>query len=339
MAERMDFVIVGAGAIGAIVGAHLIQAGHGVRFVEANAAHVAAIRANGLRLSGAIDTVVYPPVFGPDEFDWPIERLLLAVKSRDTVAALEPLVPLLAPDGYVVSLQNGLEEAKIAALVGAARTIGAYLTFGGHYREPGHVVYGGTGSFKLGELDGRTTARVEALREALSHQQPVEVTDNIQGWLWAKLALGAVYFGTAIVDAPVPDIYDDARARAVLERFAAEAAAVAGAVGVRIEDCDGFDAKAFGPGSPPEAAAASWDAQRRYWAGHVSTHTGVWRDLKVHRRRTELEWQVGAILRAAHGVGVPVPHLERLNAAVERIETGAAPQSWDTLYAIAQEAR
>src|SRR5882724_11663505 len=111
MAE--DFTIVGAGAIGAIVGVHLMRAGHGVAYVEANRAHVAAIRESGLRLTGALDAIVRPQVMLPEEAG-PLRQVLLAVKSRHTEEALGTIVPLLAPDGYVVSLQNGLEEYKIA---------------------------------------------------------------------------------------------------------------------------------------------------------------------------------------------------------------------------------
>lgn len=331
------FTIVGAGAIGGIVGAHLLQAGHSVVFIEANSQHRAAIRQGGLRISGESEVVVWPEVFSPEEFNSSIGPLLLAVKSRDTQAALTPLARRVADDGYVVSLQNGLEEYKIARLVGAERTIGAYLTFGGYYKEPGHIVYGGEGSFKLGELDGKLTTRVEALRGALSHQQPVQVTSNIFGYLWAKMALGAVYFGTATVDAPVLDVYAEPRCREVLGRFAGEVVAVADRLGVKTENCDGFDPKAFrlpGP-SDGEAIDASWKAQAVYWRSHDNTHTGVWRDLAVHKRPTEIDWQVGEVIRQADELGQDVPNLKALNTIVKEIEAGARRQDWNNLVALA----
>ncbi|WP_262032184.1 ketopantoate reductase family protein [Microvirga sp. Mcv34] len=332
------FVIVGAGAIGGIVGTHLIRSGHDVVFVEANAAHADAIREHGLKLSGSLDAVVRAPVYAPGTYDGPVERLLLAVKSRDTVEALTPFAEALAPDGYVLSLQNGLEEYKIANLVGASRTLGAYLTFGGYYTGPGHIVYGGTGSFKIGELDGSRGPRIEALQAALSAQQKVDITDNIFGYLWSKMALGAVYFGTAVVDAPVLEIYDDPRARAVLAILAGETVGVADASGVRTENCDGFDPKAFRLDAPLNTSAqdASWEAQRVYWKSHDNQYTGVWRDLKIHRRKTEVDWQIGRVIQAAETVGRSVPHLRRLKSVVESIEAGHCAQSWDALYSIAE---
>src|SRR5258707_12088367 len=177
-----EFVIVGAGAIGAIVGVALIEAGHDVRFIESNRDHVEAVRAHGLRLTGHRQARVEAPIATPEESDWPLRQVLLAVKSRHTVEALRPLAARLAPDGFVVSLQNGLEEYRIADLVGASRTVGAFLTFGGHYKAPGEIMFGGPGEFRIGEIDGRTTPRIIELQRALSALQPVEITDNIFGF-------------------------------------------------------------------------------------------------------------------------------------------------------------
>ena len=301
-----DFTIIGAGAIGAIVGAHLMRAGRSIAFIEANADHVAAIRAGGLRLSGALDATIHPPVLLPREVSGKLRHVLLAVKARDTEAALAPLMRCLDSDGYVVSLQNGLEEPKIAAMAGADRTIGAFLTFGGHYRAPGDVVFGGPGTFRIGELDGRITDRLLALRDALCAVQEVEVTANIAGYLWAKLALGAIYFATALVSADVTEQYDQPTYRDMFGALAGEVMAVAHACGIKVEQFDGFDPNVFAFDAPgdPLAVQATWEGQHRYWNRHEGRRTGVWRDLAQHRRQTEVDQQVGAVvdLAAMHGV-------------------------------------
>src|SRR6185436_18267244 len=94
----------------------------------------------------------------------------------------------LAADGYVVSLQNGLNELQISSLVGAQRTIGAFVNFSADYLEPGLIHFGGRGAFKIGELDGQITPRVLELQRALSAWGRVDVTDNIWGFLWGKQA-------------------------------------------------------------------------------------------------------------------------------------------------------
>jgi len=320
-----DFTIVGAGAIGAIAGVHLMRAGHGVEYIESNRAHVAAIRERGLRLTGAIEAVVWPRVMLPEEAG-PLRHVLLAVKSRHSEEALKTIAPLLAAGGYVASLQNGLEEYKIARAVGTERTIGAFLTFGGHYREPGLVVYGGPGSFRIGELDGSTTPRLQALRTALASLQPVEITSNIFGCLWAKMSLGAIYNATALVSVDVTEQYAEARYRALFGRLCGEVVAVADAAGVRCEPFDGFDPGAFRPGAPVDEAAiaASWEGQRRYWSRHGpgAQRTGVWRDLAIHKRKTEIDEMTGAVRKVAQERGVETKLLDALTAMVHEVEDG-----------------
>ena len=171
-------------------------------------------------------------------------------------------------------------------------------------------MFGGTGTFRIGELDGRITDRLLALRNALRAVQEVEVTANIAGYLFrAKLALGAIYFATALVSADVTEQYDQATYRDMFGTLAGEVMAVAHACGIKVEQFDGFDPNVFGFDAPrdPRAVQATWEGQHRYWNRHESRRTGVWRDLAQHRRQTEVDQQVGAVvdLAAAHGVSVP----------------------------------
>ena len=332
----MDLTIIGAGAIGAISGVQLARAGHQVRFIESNRAHVEAIRRCGLRLTGFAEATIYPEVFLPDEVDFPLRHVLLAVKSRHTEEALSPLASRLLPDGYVVSMQNGLEEKKIARLVGPERTIGASLTFGGHWREPGLVVYGGPGTFRLGELDGRITPRLQELGAALGAVQVLELTTNIFGFKWAKMALGAAYFGTAATDSDVTDLYGARRWRLVLGCLVGEVVIVAEAEGVRVEPFDGFDAATFGPKGPrdPAGADASWQGQVRYWHRHEGKRTGIWRDLKIHKRPTEVGRLVGEVVDVAEQHALPVPGVRRLVEVIRDVEAGRREQSLDSLVEI-----
>jgi len=328
-----EFVIVGAGAIGAIVGVALIEAGHDVRFIDSNRDHVEAVRAHGLRLSGHRQARVAAPIGTPEQVDWPLRQVLLAVKSRHTVEALRPLANRLARDGFVVSLQNGLEEYRIADLIGASRTVGAFLTFGGHYKAPGEIVFGGPGTFRVGEMDGATTPRIVALQKAFSALQPVEVTDNIFGFLWSKIVLSAIYFATATTYSDVTDLYAVARHRDLFGRLAGEVVAVAEAKGVRLEAFDGFDATAFRPGATPDQAAiaAAWEGQNRYWMSHESKRTGIWRDLAIHKRKTEADRLIAPVIEIAREAGIATPRIARLVAVVNEIENGQRPLAVENL--------
>lgn len=313
----MKLTVVGAGAIGGVVGAHLARAGHDVSFVEVNEAHVAAVRERGLEVTGAAELTVRASICTPDDAPASLGTVLLAVKSRHTPDALAAIAPRLAPDGVVVSMQNGLEEYRIAEAVGAPRTLGAFLTFGGYYAEPGKVVYTGPGSLRLGELDGASTPRVRELADALATFHPVEVTDDIFGFLWGKEALGAFYFSTALVSEDVPLLIDRREYRPMFGSLVAEVAAVAAAEGVRCRVIDGFDPDVFLRGADAEK---SWEGQKRYWASHVQGRTGVWRDLAVHHRPTEVDTIIAPIVERAHARSVPVPRLQRLIGLIHEVE-------------------
>ncbi|CCH32481.1 2-dehydropantoate 2-reductase [Actinosynnema sp. NPDC047251] len=315
----MTIHIVGAGAIGGLVGAHLHRAGHDVVLVDANAEHVAAIAADGLRISGEADFVARPRAVGPDGLAEPLRTVLLAVKSRHTVDALRVITPLLADDGCVVSLQNGLEEYPIAAAIGLHRTVGALVTFGGFYDGPGRITYGGPGTFRIGEIDGTVGDRVRGLARLLGEFHPTDVTDNIFGYLWSKAAIAAVYFATAVADEDVPVLLARPEHRPLFGLLVAEVVRVAEAAGVRCEPVDGFDPMVFTTPAR-DAVEAAWQAQITYWVSHQQTRTGVWRDLAIHHRQTEVDHILGPVLEMAARHGIAVPHVRAVVDAVHRAE-------------------
>jgi 2-dehydropantoate 2-reductase len=325
--------VVGAGAIGGFVGAKLAAAGEDVVFVDASPEHVEAIRANGLRVTGAADLHVHVPALLPSEVDEPLGTVLLAVKARHTAEALDGFAPSLREDGCVVSLQNGLQERLIAARIGTTRTIGAFLTFGGYYGGPGEIVFGGDGSFRIGELDGRTSERIASLAALLGRAHPIEVTDRIMSYAWGKTALEAFYFATALTDADVVDVLDDTGHLADLGALVAEVARVADAEGEPCVAIDGFDPNVFIDGGP-EQAKASWLAQRVYWDGKISRRTGIWRDLAERNRPTEVDGILVPVVEAAERHAIEVPRLRRLIAAVHDAEAGRLPLGFPALAAL-----
>jgi ketopantoate reductase len=180
------------------------------------------------------------------------------------------------------------------------------------------------------------------LRAALAVLQPVDITPNIFGCLWAKMSLGAIYNATALVSADVTEQYGHARYRALFGRLCGEVVAVADAAGVRCEPFDGFDPAAFRPGAPPDDAAigACWDGQRGYWMRHGpgAQRTGVWRDLAIHKRKTEIDEMVGAVRKVARERAVATPLLDTLTAMVHEVEDGTRTLGYHNLDALALRA-
>jgi 2-dehydropantoate 2-reductase len=333
----MRTLIWGAGAIGGTLGAHLARAGGDITLVDTVVEHVEAVTRDGLRITGPIDEfTVRVPAFMPETLTGGWETIVLATKAHHTDAAVRQLAPHLAADGYVVSAQNGLNELAIADVVGAERTVGAFVNFGADYLEPGVIHYGGRGAVVLGEIDGRVTPRVTAVCDAWRSFDPrAIVTPNIWGYLWGKEAYGAMLFATALTNESIADALAMPAYRHVYVALAREILAVASARGVRPESFDGFDPAAYLTTAPAGEAERSLDALVAHNRRSAKSHSGIWRDLAVRKRPTEVDAQLGIVVALAAGAAVPTPLTARLVALIHEIERGVRPQSLETLDALA----
>jgi 2-dehydropantoate 2-reductase len=322
-------LIWGAGAVGGTIGAYLARAGHPVVLVDVVAEHVAAIRERGLRIEGPIDELTQPiPSFTPDQLQGRHRRAVLCVKAQHTAEAAAAMRPFLAEDGYVVSAQNGLNERVLAEIVGRERTIGAFVNFGADYLGPGRILYGGHGAVVLGELDGRITPRLVALHRTIT-------TDNIWGYLWGKLAYGALLFATALTHDSIADALALPQYFALYRTLGVEILRVAAAEGVRPEGFNGFDPAAFRADADPAATRRSIDEMVIHNRKSAKSHSGIWRDLAVRKRKTEVDAQIAIISEIAAGHGLTTPRVDRLVRLVHEIEDGKRPMDRANLDALA----
>jgi len=337
----MDITVVGAGAIGGTMGAYLARAGHRVTFVDAVPEHVRAINERGLIIEGSTGSfTVRASAIVPDAMTGLLGMVFLAVKTMHTDIAAHQIAPHLAPDGAIVSMQNGFNEDRIATVVGRARTLGAFVNFGADYQEPGRIMFGGAGALYIGELDGAPSRRVEALVAVLQDFLPnTQATTNIWGYLWGKHAYGALLKATALVDAPIADVLAVPAARPALANIAGEVLAVAAAEGVRTEGFDGFDPApfAFGPQRDVRKIEASLDALVAFNRKSLKAKSGIWRDLAVRKRKTEVEAMVAGVRGHAERHGLSIPLVEALGRMIGEIETGTREMSWDNLRALEVE--
>jgi 2-dehydropantoate 2-reductase len=336
----MRFLIWGAGAIGGTLGAYLARAGDEVTMVDTVVEHVDAITRDGLRVTGPIDEfTVRMPAFTPQTLSGTWDAIILATKAHHTGVAVRALLPHLGAGGYVVSAQNGLNELAIADVAGAARTVGAFVNFGADYLEPGVIHYGGRGAVVVGEIDGRITPRATATCDAWRRFDPrAIVTANIWGYLWGKEAYGAMLFATALTNESIADALAMPAYRHLYIALAREILAVAAARGVRPEAFDGFDPSAYLASAPAGAAERSLDALVAHNRRSAKSHSGIWRDIAVRKRPTEVDAQLGIVVTLGAEAGVAAPLTARLVALIHEIERGERPQSLDTLDALAAAA-
>ncbi len=331
----MTITIYGAGAIGGVTGAALARAGRDVLLVDQAAEHVTAMNADGLTVEapGGGWTARVRAVT-PDTLGDGLGLVLLAVKAQHTPDALDALAPRLAADGTIVSLQNGLNEELIAARVGQARTVGCLVNWAADWVAPGRIQHGGSGAFVVGELDGALSARAKELAALLDAVTETRVTDNIRGYKWAKHVYGALLVTTALVDAHVYEVVERAPAiQRMLVALVAEGMAVAEREGVRLEAFDEFDPTWYwaAAAGDDDAIAQCMAAIARHYRAHTKTKTGIWRDLAVRKRKTEVHAHLEATLAKAERLGLTMPLTQRLDALIAELEAGRRRMAWENL--------
>lgn len=303
----MKITILGAGALGSAIGAALTEAGHEVWLLNRSAAHVEAMRREGLRVDDergsrhiAVRATQRPEEAGVSEL------VIVLVKSAHTEAAMRGALALIGPDTMVMPLQNGLgHEEVLADLVGIERVLVGRTYVGGVMRGPGHIQAGLTGKATvIGELDGRLSPRVQALAEVFNQAGlQTTVSRSILGTVWDKLlvnvATGAL---TGITRLSYGPLYDEPLLAATAQAAVAEAMAVARAAGIAL--------------SLSEPAQAWQLASAGLGPGFK---TSMLQSLEKGAL-TEIDFINGAVVRQGERLGVPTPVNRTLVACIKGIE-------------------
>jgi 2-dehydropantoate 2-reductase len=336
MPERI--LVWGAGAIGGSAGAWLRRAGHDVSFVDVVPEHVAEIRGAGLRITGPVEEfTVTAPAFTTDELTGTWQHIFLAVKAQHTETATRALTPHLAQDGYVLSLQNGLNELIIQRIIGRDRTIGAFINFGADWMAPGEILFGNRGAVVLGELDGTMTPRLAELHAVMRDFEPEAImTPHIWSYLWGKLGYGAMLFAQALGEKGIADCLARPELLGLWRRLGEEAITVAEAEGVQPRGFNGYDVEAFKPGASEAAARQSVAAMVAFNSTSAKTHSGVWRDLAIRKRRTEVDVQIAPIAEIGARHGIDCRATRKLVAMIHEVEEGRRLMTDDNLLELAR---
>ena len=316
--------IYGSGAIGGIMGAFMAKAGEDVLFVDKAADHVAAMNATGLRISGAKTLQIPAQAVVPKDLKGPLGLVFLAVKSQDTEAALDTIVPLAGPDTVVVSLQNGMNPPAIAKRLGKERVVGAFVSFPADWQGPGHIEQGGFGNIWIGELDGRITERLKLIEKLLSYSVTPHITDNVVGYLWSKQIDCSLLFAQAVGDQTFADTFGDARYQPVLTALVGEGVVAALAAGVKLGSFGAFEPLKLRPCTPAEEKEARAVLNRfaDQTRSQIKVRSGPWRDLAVRKRPTEVDYMVGWVIGEGKRRGVAMPLNEALVRQVKELENG-----------------
>ena len=343
MSKRI--AIVGAGAIGGSVGAHMTAAGHDVTLIDPWAEHVELLRTHGLeyfgmtpeeRLTQKVNALHITEVQSLAK-QKPIDIAFIAVKSYDSIWATQLIRQYLAPAGCVVSMQNCINEERIASVVGWGRLLGCIVGggFGVDLYQAGHIRRGYAKrpdlvSFYIGEPSGRITKRAEEIADIMNCVDAAKATDNLWGERWSKLCVNGMRNGVSAATGMGGNARDQHDAvRRICIQLGGESVRVGQKLGYKLGKIGAL---------PPEMLARAMEGDRASYAeierlllggGGQAERSDLQRPSMAQDmekgRRTEIEFMNGYIASEGARAGVSAPTHEMLTRQVLRVEHGEIP--------------
>ena len=334
--------VVGVGALGGYVGGWLAQTGEDVTLIDFWPENIETIRSRGLELDGVTPeekfTVKNAKTMHLTEMQdlsrqKPIDIAFVSMKSYDTEWATALIKQYLAPEGYVVSLQNCMNEETIAGIVGWGKTLGSIASsITVELHAPGQVrrAAGKSGSrhtvFRVGEVHGRTTPRAEEVCKLVAYSDSAMVTPNLWGERWSKLVTNVMGNGLSACTGMISrDMTKNDAIRHFSNRLGSEAIRVGQALGYTFDEVSHMDPETLaraGEGDP--AAQKEIDEHRlaeANRAGGGEHRPSMGQDM-VKGRRTEIQLLNGFVVRKGEEVGIAAPTNAILTDIVTRVEKG-----------------
>ncbi len=337
----LKIAIMGVGALGGYAGAHMAQAGEDLTFIDPWPEHVEKMRTAGLRISHLRDVPEFTVKVRALHLtevqqlvkEQPIDVAFVCVKSYDTAWATTMISQYLSANGFVVSLQNSMNEEAIAGVVGWGKVVGCVASaITVELCEPGHIhrAAGKSGSrhivFRAGEVHGRTTRRVQEVCRLAGLADSAMVTANLWGERWSKLVVNAMANGiSACTGLPSGEMIRNYALRRFAAKVGSEAIRVGQALGYQLEEINHLDPEIIAKAGEGDAQAAKlFDEQRlaevNQWSG--GEHRPSMGQDVVKGRRTEIDWINGLIARKGDEAGIRTPANQVLTAIVKRVERG-----------------
>jgi 2-dehydropantoate 2-reductase len=332
--------IVGTGAVGGYAGAHMVQAGEDVTFIDAWPEHVEQMKAHGIRVTHAKDVAEFTVKARALHLtevqalakERPIDIAFVCTKSYDTDWATMMIKQYLSPAGYVVSLQNCMNEATIAGVVGWGKTMGCIASsITVNLPAPGHI-HRGAGKhgarhvvFRAGEVHGKITPRAEEVARLVGTADSSYATDNLWGERWSKLVTNGMGNGlSACTGLSGGQMLANEAIRRFGARLGSEGIRVGQALGYKLEEILHVDPEVIArAGEGDGEAMRAYEEQRMKDAGRTSAEQrpSMGQDMQKGRR-TEIEYINGYIVNEGAKVGLTCRANAVLTDIVKKVERG-----------------
>lgn len=330
----MRIAIYGAGSLGTILGAYISKAGVSIELINRNKAHVKALKDKGAQVVGTVQFTQPVVAYTPAEMSGKYDILFLMTKQQNNAEVVHTLKDYLAPDGVLVTFQNGLPEVLIASILGEERVLGCTVAWGATLQSPGVCELTSEPdalSFSLGAISPQRSKHFNKVKELLELMGKVDVEENFIGTRWSKLLINAAFSGmSAVLGCTFGEAAGPRESRRIVQTLIKECIDVCQAGGIRIEPVQGKDIVKLLNYTNALKRAFSFFIIPIAIRKHAKLKASMLQDLEKGKL-TEVDAINGAVSDYGRKVGCPTPMNDRVVKIVHRIEQGELRPSFDNL--------
>lgn len=282
----MRVAIVGVGSLGIIIGALIAQKGKEIELIDVSEENVAALNSDGATVTGFIELNIPVRAYTPQQMAGKYDLVFLLNKQTTNEVVLNHLLPYLHETSIVCTLQNGIPEDSVAAVVGRERTIGGAVGFGATWLKPGVSMLTTTKeavekfAFEIGEMDGVIRPRLYEVQEYLQCVGETQILTDLMGIRYAKILMNSTFSGmSAALGCTFGEVLADPKAMTCLAFIADECIKVSHAHGIRLAIMQGEDMETFAFQSPTEIQSKI-PLYKKIWGRHVLLKASMLQDLE-----------------------------------------------------------
>ena len=330
----MRVAIYGAGSLGTILGAFISKAGEPIELINRNKAHVAALKEKGAQVVGTMNFTQPVTAYTPDEMNGTYDILFLMTKQQHNAEVVQMLKGFLAPDGVLVTFQNGLPEVQIAEVLGEERVLGCTVAWGATMQSPGVCELTSEPdalSFSLGAVSEKKSKHFAKVKELLEKMGTVDVEENFLGTRWSKLLINAAFSGmSAVLGCTFGEAAGPKASRRIVQKLIKECIDVCQVGGIRIEPVQGKDIVKLLNYTNALKRAFSFFIIPIAIRKHAKLKASMLQDLEKGKQ-TEVDAINGAVSEYGRKVGFPTPANDKVVEIIHRIERGELKPCFDNL--------
>ena len=320
----MRIAIYGAGSLGTILGAFITKAGVSIELINRNKAHIEALKNKGAQVVGTMNFTQPVVAYTPDEMNGTYDILFLMTKQQHNAEVVQMLKGFLAPDGVLVTFQNGLPEVQIAEVLGEERVLGCTVAWGATLQSPGVCELTSEPdalSFSLGAISKQRSKHFAKVKELLEKMGTVDVEENFLGTRWSKLLINAAFSGmSAVLGCTFGEAAGPKESRRIVQALIKECIDVCQVGRIRIEPVQGKDIVKLLNYTNALKRAFSFFIIPIAIRKHAKLKASMLQDLEKGKL-TEVDAINGAVSAYGRKVGCPTPMNDRVVEIIHRIET------------------